>query len=51
MTAGKGVVHAEMPFSFDTPTVGFQLWINLDAKNKFCEPQYQNIKSKDIPRY
>jgi redox-sensitive bicupin YhaK (pirin superfamily) len=40
MTAGKGIVHAEMPSSFDVPAVGFQLWINLDAKSKFCEPGY-----------
>jgi len=29
MTAGKGIVHAEMPNSFDNPSIGFQLWINL----------------------
>ena len=38
MTAGKGVVHAEMPASFEEASVGFQLWINLNASNKFCEP-------------
>ena len=51
MTAGKGIVHAEMPGSFDTAAIGFQLWLNLDAKSKFCEPQYQEFKSKDIPCY
>ena len=40
MTAGKGIVHAEMPNSFEQSSLGFQLWINLDASNKFCEPQY-----------
>jgi redox-sensitive bicupin YhaK (pirin superfamily) len=40
MTAGRGIVHAEMPSSFDEPSLGFQLWINLHAANKFCEPQY-----------
>jgi len=30
MTAGKGIVHAEMPASFDEPAYGFQLWLNLD---------------------
>jgi len=40
MTAGKGIVHAEMPGSWDVTSLGFQLWINLDSKNKFCEPQY-----------
>ena len=40
MTAGKGIVHAEMPTSFDEDFVGFQLWLNLDRKNKYCEPKY-----------
>ena len=51
MTAGKGIVHAEMPASFDIPAVGFQLWINLDAKSKFCEPGYQEFLSQTIPVY
>jgi len=38
MTAGKGIVHAEMPGSFDLRSFGFQLWINLEARNKFCQP-------------
>lgn len=49
MTAGKGIVHAEMPSSFSEPTIGFQLWINLDMKNKMIEPYYQEFKSEDIP--
>jgi len=49
MTAGKGIIHAEMPASFTEPCVGFQLWINLEKKNKLCEPRYQEFKSKDIP--
>ena len=49
MTAGKGIVHAEMPASFDIPANGFQLWLNLDRKNKYCEPQYQEYKANDIP--
>jgi hypothetical protein len=40
MTAGKGIVHAEMPASFDVPANGFQLWLNLDRAHKYCEPQY-----------
>ena len=36
MTAGRGIVHAEMPAS-DGENVGLQLWINLKAKNKVCE--------------
>jgi len=40
MTAGKGIVHAEMPASWDVPANGFQLWLNLDRAHKYCEPQY-----------
>lgn len=38
MTAGKGIVHAEMPG--DGLAEGLQLWINLKAKDKLCEPEY-----------
>ena len=51
MTAGKGIVHAEMPTSFDEAGIGFQLWINLDSSHKFCEPQYQEFLSNNIPLY
>ena len=40
MTAGKGIVHSEIPMSFTEPAIGFQLWLNLDKKNKFNEPRY-----------
>ena len=49
MTAGKGIVHAEMPYSFTEPTSGFQLWINLSKKNKMNDPTYQEIKKDKIP--
>ncbi|KRX10093.1 RmlC-like cupin domain [Pseudocohnilembus persalinus] len=49
MTAGKGIVHAEMPGSFDEQTEGFQLWLNLSAKQKMIEPSYQEFKSKELP--
>lgn len=49
MTAGKGIVHSEMPASWDEESVGFQLWINLANKDKFCEPEYQEIKKEKIP--
>jgi redox-sensitive bicupin YhaK (pirin superfamily) len=51
MTAGKGIVHAEMPASFDEPAFGFQLWLNLDRQNKFCDPKYQEFKADQIPQY
>jgi len=49
MTAGKGIVHAEMPGSFEKESIGFQLWINLAAKDKFCDPHYQEISKEKIP--
>lgn len=51
MTAGKGIVHAEMPASFVEDSVGFQLWLNLDKTRKYCEPRYQEYKSSQIPVY
>lgn len=39
MTAGRGIVHAEMPASEESH--GLQLWVNLSAKDKMCDPKYQ----------
>ncbi|EGD76001.1 pirin family protein [Salpingoeca rosetta] len=47
MTAGRGVVHAEMPASEEGH--GLQLWVNLGAKDKLVEPQYQELKADEIP--
>ncbi|OMO83665.1 hypothetical protein CCACVL1_11297 [Corchorus capsularis] len=47
MTAGRGIVHSEMPAAQGTQK-GLQLWINLSSKNKMIEPRYQEISSKDI---
>jgi len=49
MTAGKGILHAEMPGSFEEESVGFQLWINLSSKDKFCDPEYQEISRDKVP--
>lgn len=49
MTAGRGIVHAEMPSS-DEPSIGLQLWINLPKSEKLCAPRYQELLDKDIPR-
>ena len=49
MTAGRGIVHCEMPFG-DLRAHGLQLWVNLAKKYKMTEPQYQELKDKDIPR-
>ncbi|KAL7130872.1 hypothetical protein ABFS83_13G161200 [Erythranthe nasuta] len=47
MTAGRGIVHSEMPSSHGTQ-IGLQLWINLSSKFKMMEPRYQEMSSKDI---
>lgn len=49
MTAGRGIVHAEMPKD-STENVGLQLWVNLAAKDKMVEPAYQELRSEDIPK-
>ncbi|XP_021302996.1 LOW QUALITY PROTEIN: pirin-like protein [Sorghum bicolor] len=49
MTAGRGIVHSEMPAG-DGVQKGLQLWINLSAKDKMIEPRYQELESKDISR-
>lgn len=51
MTAGKGIVHAEIPASFEVPAHGFQLWINLERSRKYCQPQYQEILAKEVKTY
>ncbi|KAG2394720.1 Pirin-like protein [Vigna angularis] len=47
MTAGRGIVHSEMPVAQGTQK-GLQLWINLASKYKMIEPRYQEVLSKDI---
>jgi len=49
MTAGRGIVHSEMPGN-DKISHGLQLWVNLQKKEKMCEPAYQELKKKDIPK-
>ena len=49
MTAGRGLVHSEMPEQEEGVMEGFQLWLNLPAKNKLCEPWYQDIQSEQVP--
>lgn len=53
MTAGRGILHSEMPHtSMKSGDVanGLQLWVNLPAKEKMCEPRYQELPAKDVPR-
>jgi len=49
MTAGRGIVHSEMPQQEDGLMSGFQLWVNLPADQKMCKPRYQDIPPEDIP--
>ncbi|XP_042515117.1 pirin-like protein [Macadamia integrifolia] len=49
MTAGRGVVHSEMPAG-EGPNRGLQLWINLSSKDKMIEPRYQELLGQEISR-
>ena len=51
MTAGRGVIHSEIPEQKDGVMEGFQLWLNLPAQNKMAEPWYRDFASADIPEY
>lgn len=51
MTAGRGIVHAEMPYfknGAERPH-GLQLWVNLPAKHKMMEPRYQEFPASKVP--
>ncbi len=50
MTAGRGIVHSEMPEQTDGLMKGFQLWVNLPADQKMTVPRYQDISPGDIPK-
>ncbi|GGP26661.1 pirin family protein [Silvimonas amylolytica] len=49
MTAGRGIVHSEIPEQQDGLMEGFQLWVNLPGKNKMTAPWYRDIPAADIP--
>ena len=48
MTAGRGIVHSEIPASAEEYSLGFQLWINLKKENKMDPPAYQEFTSDKI---
>ena len=50
MTAGRGVIHSEMPEQEAGRMEGFQLWLNLPARDKMCAPWYRDIPAAEIPR-
>ena len=49
MTAGRGIVHSEMPEQENGLLQGFQLWVNLPARSKMTEPRYQELAATGIP--
>ncbi len=50
MTAGGGIIHQEMPKGDKNGAMhGFQLWLNLPAREKMCPPRYRGITPKEIP--
>lgn len=52
MTAGRGIMHAEMPRqnADGSPNMGMQLWVDLPEKLKTCEPRYRDLRAKEIPQ-
>jgi redox-sensitive bicupin YhaK (pirin superfamily) len=51
MTAGKGVIHSEIPQQDEGLMEGFQLWLNLPRANKMCPPWYRDFKAGDLPKF
>lgn len=49
MTAGRGIIHSEMPVVTSGMLHGFQLWVNLPAKDKMVKPRYQDVQADEIP--
>jgi redox-sensitive bicupin YhaK (pirin superfamily) len=51
MTAGRGIIHSEMPEQEDGVMEGFQLWLNLPAQRKMIPAWYRDIPKEEIPEY
>lgn len=51
MTAGRGIIHSEMPEQEDGAMEGFQLWLNLPAAAKMAAPWYRDFQSGEIPQF
>jgi len=49
MTAGKGIIHSEIPEQENGLLMGFQLWVNLPARAKMSEPKYQEFSPSETP--
>lgn len=51
MTAGRGVVHSEIPQQEHGVMEGFQLWLNLPRASKMCAPWYQDFQNAELPKF
>lgn len=51
MTAGRGVIHSEIPQQEEGRMEGFQLWLNLPARDKMCAPWYRDFPAAALPRF
>jgi redox-sensitive bicupin YhaK (pirin superfamily) len=51
MTAGRGIIHSEMPEQENGVMEGFQLWLNLPARRKMIPAWYRDIPNTEIPEY
>jgi quercetin 2,3-dioxygenase len=51
MTAGRGVIHSELPEQSEGRMEGFQLWLNLPAQDKMNPPWYRDIQSAEVPEW
>jgi redox-sensitive bicupin YhaK (pirin superfamily) len=51
MTAGRGVIHSELPEQQDGRMEGFQLWLNLPGRDKLRTPWYRDIRYAEIPTF
>jgi len=50
MSAGRGIIHSEMPTQDSSGLHGFQLWVNLAAADKMRAPRYRDVPSSDLAR-
>jgi len=51
MTAGRGIIHSEMPEQEQGRMAGFQLWVNLAARDKMQPPAYRDVPPAQVPEF
>ena len=51
MTAGRGILHSEMPEQESGRMAGLQLWLNLPARDKDTPPWYRDFRAEELPRW